>query len=254
MSLFSLSGKTALITGGTRGIGQAITLGLAEHGADIILVQRSTNIPDTQPAVERLGRRCEVVQCDLADREQVEGLISKVVATHPVDILVNCAAIQHRSPAVDYDTLHYEAVMQTNLTTPFVLCRDIARHWISQGKRGKIINVASVGSFQGGINVSGYAGSKGGLLQLTRAFSNEWAGKGINVNAIAPGYIETDMTADTLAEPQHAAYRESIIPRIPVGRWGKPEDMKGVAVFLASQASNYVSGEAIVVDGGWLAR
>ncbi|GKZ94008.1 putative PKS/NRPS-like protein biosynthetic cluster [Aspergillus niger] len=254
MSLFSLSGKTALITGGTRGIGQAIALGLAEHGADLILVQRSTNVSDTQPAVERLGRRCEVVQCDLADREQVEGLISRVVATHAIDILVNCAAIQHRSPAEDYATHHYEAIMQTNLTAPFILCRDIARHWISQGQRGKIINVASVASFQGGINVSGYVGSKGGLLQLTRAFSNEWAGRGINVNAIAPGYIETDMTADTLTEPRYAAYRDSIIPRIPVGRWGKPEDMKGVAVFLASQASNYVSGEAIVVDGGWLAR
>lgn len=189
MSLFSLSGKTALITGGTRGIGQAIALGLAEHGADLILVQRSTNVSDTQPAVERLGRRCEVVQCDLADREQVEGLISRVVATHSIDILVNCAAIQHRSPAEDYATHHYEAIMQTNLTAPFILCRDIARHWISQGQRGKIINVASVASFQGGINVSGYVGSKGGLLQLTRAFSNEWAGRGIHVNAIAPGYV-----------------------------------------------------------------
>ncbi|GKZ38568.1 hypothetical protein AbraIFM66950_010851 [Aspergillus brasiliensis] len=229
MSLFSLSGKTALITGGTRGIGQAIALGLAEHGADIVLVQRSINVSDTQLAVERL-------------------------ASHSIDIVVNCAGIQHHSPAEDYATHHYEAIMQTNLTAPFILCRDIARHWISQGQRGKIINVASVGSFQGGINVSGYAGSKGGLLQLTRAFSNEWAGKGINVNAIAPGYVETDMTADTLTESRHADYRDSIMTRIPAGRLGKPEDMKGVAVFLASQASNYVSGEAIVVDGGWLAR
>ncbi|PWY83630.1 NAD(P)-binding protein [Aspergillus heteromorphus CBS 117.55] len=254
MSLFSLSGKTALVTGGTRGIGQAIVLGLAEHGADIILCQRSSKPSDTQSAVEGLGRQCHIVECDLADRAQVETLISRVVATHKVDILVNGAGIQQRREAANYDLETYDAVMQTNLTAPFILCRDIGRHWLSIGQPGRIINLASLASFQGGVNMAGYAGSKGGVLQLTKAFSNEWAGKGINVNAIAPGYIATDMNLDTRTDPQRADYFRSITERIPAGRWGNPEDFKGIAVFLASPASNYISGESILVDGGWMGR
>ncbi|PYI09364.1 2-deoxy-D-gluconate 3-dehydrogenase [Aspergillus sclerotiicarbonarius CBS 121057] len=217
MSRFSLTGQTALITGGTRGIGQAIALGLA-------------------------------------DGAQVEALIPRIASTHSIDILVNSAAIQRRRPAAEYDTASYEAVIQTNMTAPFILCRDMAHHWLSRGQPGKIINVASVASFQGGVNIAAYAGSKGGVAQLTKAFSNEWARKGINVNAIAPGYIETDMTVDARTDPRMVEYYQSITQRIPAGRWGKPEDMKGAAVFLASQASNYVHGEVLVVDGGWLGR
>ncbi|PYH92573.1 NAD(P)-binding protein [Aspergillus ellipticus CBS 707.79] len=254
MSIFSLDGKTALVTGGTRGIGQAIVLGLAEHGADIILCTRTAKPFETQAAVEKLGRRCELIECDLSDRAQVETLISRVIANHSVDILVNAAGIQHRQSAEDYDLKAYDSLIQTNLTAPFILCRDLARHWLSIGQKGKIINVASLASFQGGFNMAGYAGSKGGVLQMTKAFSNEWVGKGINVNAIAPGYIATDMNLDTRTDPSRADYFRSITERIPAGRWGSPEDMEGAAIFLASPASNYISGETITVDGGWMGR
>ncbi|PYI07557.1 NAD(P)-binding protein [Aspergillus sclerotiicarbonarius CBS 121057] len=255
MSLFSLAGKTALVTGGTRGIGQAIALGLAEHGADIILSQRSSNpTTDTRSAIEQLGRRCDIVHCDLADRAQVEALIPGLTPRQSIDILINAAGIQIRRAATEYDLDTYDTVVQTNLTAPFILARDLARHWLAHGHRGKVINVASISSFQGGVNMAGYSASKGGVLQLTKAFSNEWAAQGVNVNAIAPGYIATDMNVDTRTNPEAREYLQSITERIPAGRWGTPDDLKGAAVFLASRASDYIHGEVIVVDGGWMGR
>lgn len=255
--LFSLSGKTAVVTGGTRGLGAAMALGLAEAGADIILVQRSVANTGTVTAVKALGRECHIVLCDLSNRSEVGTLASRVLREVPrIDILLNCAGIQKRHPAHDFPIEDWDAVLQVNLTTSFTLCQDFGNHMLSQepdatGRRGAIINIASVLSFQGGINVAAYAASKGGIAQLTKALSNEWASKGINVNAIAPGYIATDMNTALMQDQKRAA---SILERIPAGRWGDPEDFKGAVVFLASRAGSYCSGEMMTIDGGWMGR
>lgn len=255
--LFSLYGKTAVVTGGTRGIGAAMALGLAEAGANVVLVQRDTTNRDTFRAMSALGRTCNIVICDLSDRASVSTLASRVLQDIPrVDILLNCAGIQKRHPASVFPMEDWDAVLQVNLTTSFQLCRDFGKHMLSQeadttGQRGTIINIASVLSFQGGIIVPAYAASKGGIAQLTKALSNEWAGKGVNVNAIAPGYIATDMNTALMQNQKRA---ESILERIPAGRWGNPEDFKGAVVFLASRAGAYCSGEMMTIDGGWMGR
>ncbi|KAL9057675.1 MAG: hypothetical protein Q9162_002149 [Coniocarpon cinnabarinum] len=259
LSLFSLSGKTALITGGTRGIGQAMTIALAEAGADIILIQRDPNSTSTASQVVSLGRKCKIVTGDLSDRTFASNLVCHVQEQTDnvfIDVLVNCAGIQRRHPSHEFPQQDWDEVIQTNLSTVFTLCRDVGAYMLSHeadeyGHRGSIINIASLLSFQGGLTVPAYAASKGGVAQLTKALSNEWASRGINVNAIAPGYVATEMNSALMQDSQRA---DAILSRIPAGRWGNPEDFKGVVVWLASRASKYVSGEIITVDGGWMAR
>ncbi|RDI82124.1 hypothetical protein Vi05172_g7886 [Venturia inaequalis] len=257
LRLFSLEGQTALVTGGTRGIGQAMTIALAEAGADILLVQRDTSNTETKTKIESLGRKCTIYTTDLSSQSSVSELVPKILAdNHTIHILLNCAGIQARHPAHQFPDSDWNLVLQINLNAVFTLCRDVGAHMLSRpvdqyNRRGSIINVASLLSFQGGITVPAYAASKGGVAQLTKALSNEWAGKGINVNAIAPGYIATDMNEALIKDQDRAA---SILSRIPAGRWGAAEDFKGVVVWLAGRASGYVSGEIVTVDGGWMGR
>ncbi|EXJ89089.1 hypothetical protein A1O3_02153 [Capronia epimyces CBS 606.96] len=253
LDLFDLNGQTALITGGARGIGQAIAIGLAEAGADIILVLRNTSQTQTKLAIEALGRRCWTYEADLGNADAVSHIIATVTAQHSFEILVNVAGIQRRIAAQDFPQAVYDEVLQVNLGSTFILCRDTGKYWLQHGIQGRIVNTASLSSFQGGINMAAYSASKGAVLQLTKALSNEWASRGIRVNAIAPGYIATDMNVDTRTN-QDTTYFDSITTRIPQGRWGTPEEFKGPAVFLASRASSYITGETIVVDGGWMAR
>ncbi|KIW27758.1 uncharacterized protein PV07_07466 [Cladophialophora immunda] len=253
VSLFDLTGKTAMVTGGTRGIGQAMAIALAEAGADVVLIQRSTGADNTtQKAIEVLGRNCFIEPCELSDKTDVATLVSRVTARHRINILLNVAGIQRRADAVDYALDTVEEVLQVNLNSTFVICRDIGRYWINHNMPGKIINTASLASFIGSVRIVGYAMSKGGVAQLTKALSNEWAAKGINVNAIAPGYVATDMNVDTRSGDP--AYLQSLNDRIPAGRWGTPEDFKGSAVFLASSASDYVHGHILLLDGGFMGR
>ncbi|KAM0450511.1 hypothetical protein ACHAPV_004882 [Trichoderma viride] len=257
-SFFSLEGSTAVVTGATRGIGQAVAIGLAEAGADIILIQRDTTSTTTKEAVEKTGRKAWIFTADLAVQEQVANIAKDVTAAgHKVDILVNCAGIQRRHPCEEFPDSDWNDVIQVNLNTVFTLCRDFGREMLSlpvspvTGRRGSIINFASLLTFQGGFTVPAYAASKGAVGQVTKSFANEWTAKGITVNAIAPGYIETDMNTALLNNPERLA---GISARIPAGRWGSPEDFKGTSVYLASKASGYVSGHTLVVDGGWMGR
>ncbi|KAG9786665.1 2-dehydro-3-deoxy-D-gluconate 5-dehydrogenase [Exophiala dermatitidis] len=256
--MFSLAGKTAVVTGGTRGIGAAMALALAEAGADIILVQRDESNKKTYSQIQALGRKATIVTANLSDQSSVEKLVPDLAkAGHDMHILLTCAGIQKRHPAHQFPLEDWNAVLQVNLTTVFTLCRDFGAYLLSKpdpapgSSRGSIINVASLLTFQGGITVPAYAASKGGVGQLTKALSNEWASKGITVNAIAPGYIDTDMNEALIANETRA---RQILERIPAGRWGKPEDFKGPVVFLASDASRYVTGEVLTVDGGWMGR
>ncbi|KAK9326893.1 2-deoxy-d-gluconate 3-dehydrogenase [Lipomyces starkeyi] len=259
LKMFSLEGKTALVTGGTRGIGAAIAIGLAEAGADIILLQRDSTRKHTLRAVEALGSKATIVECDLAKADEVKKIVSYITQDldQMIDILVNCGGIQRRHPAENFPDEDWNEVLQVNLTTCFTLARDVGKHILQTmdkrppGYRGKIINVASLVSFQGGITVPAYAAAKHGILGMTKALSNDWVGKGINVNAVAPGYIATEMNTALIANP---ARSKQIMERIPMGRWGAPDDFKGVVIFLASAASDYVAGDCIVVDGGWMAR
>jgi 2-deoxy-D-gluconate 3-dehydrogenase len=249
---FDLSGKTALVTGCKRGIGKAMAEALADAGADIIGVSASLNEgSDVEKAVVALGRRFHAFQCDFSDRDALNAFIKKVKADHPViDILVNNAGTILRAPAAEHSDEYWDTVIEVNLNAQFVLSREIGKDMVERG-RGKIIFTASLLTFQGGITVPGYAASKGGIGQLTMALSNEWAGKGVCVNAIAPGYIATDNTRALREDPDRAG---AILGRIPAGRWGEPEDFKGPVVFLASSASDYMSGHTMVVDGGWMGR
>ncbi|KAF2130896.1 NAD(P)-binding protein [Dothidotthia symphoricarpi CBS 119687] len=256
--LFSLEGQTALVTGGTRGIGQSMAIALAEAGADILLVQRDTSNQSTKEAIEKLGRKATIYTADLSSSSSVSNLVPAVLKDgHRIHILLNCGGIQRRHPAHQFPDSDWEAVLQVNLTSVFTLCRDVGAHMLEQPndlplqRRGSIINIASLLTFQGGITVPAYAASKGGVGQLTKALSNEWASKGVTVNAVAPGYIATEMNTALIQDEKRA---ESILARIPAGRWGAPEDFKGVIVYLASAASAYVSGEVITVDGGWMGR
>ncbi len=250
---FDLSGKTALVTGCNRGIGKAMAIGLAEAGADVIGV--SAHLPPAGSEVERavtgLGRRFYAFSCNFADRAGLYGFIGAVRAEcPPVDILVNNAGTILRTPAAEHPDAYWDQVMQINLDAQFILGREIGRDMLARGA-GKIIFTASLLTFQGGINVPGYAASKGAIGSLTKALANEWAGRGVNVNAIAPGYIATDNTDALRKDPERSA---AILSRIPAGRWGEPDDFKGPVVFLASRAADYVHGTILTVDGGWMGR
>jgi len=250
---FDLSGKVALVTGCKRGIGMAMALGLAEAGADIIGVSANLELAGStiEKAVASLGRKFKAYQADFSNRDSLYSFIKQVKADFPrIDILVNNAGTILRNPAAEHSDEFWDEVLEVNLSSQFILSREIGSAMLAQGS-GKIIFTASLLSFQGGINVPGYAASKGGIARLTMALANEWAGKGVNVNAIAPGYISTDNTAALREDKDRSS---SILGRIPAGRWGEPEDFKGPVVFLASDASNYVHGTILTVDGGWMGR
>lgn len=250
---FKLDGKTALVTGCRRGIGKAIALGLAEAGADIVGVSLSMEPSGSEIEKEVLarGRNYKGYACDFADRKSLYHLIEQLAKDFPViDILFNNAGTILRKPATEYPDEYWDTLIEVNLNSQFILTREIGRGMVARGK-GKVIFTASLLTFQGGILVPGYSASKGGIGQLTKALANEWAGKGVQVNAIAPGYISTDNTAALRSDPVR---NKAILERIPAGRWGDPEDLQGMAVFLASSASDYVSGSVFTVDGGWMAR
>ncbi|MDF2723366.1 MAG: glucose 1-dehydrogenase [Paenibacillus sp.] len=248
---FDLSGQVAAITGATRGIGRAMALALAEAGADVALLQRDPGNLQVQREIEALGRRCVIIPCDLDQDAQVKQAIPEVLSAYNrLDILVNNAGIQRRYPAVDFPEEAWDEVIRVNLRTVWILAQQAGRHMVEQG-RGKIINTASLLSFQGGITVPAYAAAKGAVAQLTKALSNEWAKHNVNVNAIVPGYINTDMNVALLEDPVRS---RQILERIPAGRWGIPEDFSGTVVYLASRASDYVHGHLLAVDGGWLGR
>ncbi len=250
---FRLDGKYALVTGCRRGIGRAFAQALAEAGADIIGV--SANLESSGSDVEKdviaRGRKFKGYACDFADRKAVYAFITQVKKDFPrVDILVNNAGTILRKPAAEHPDELWDKVVEINLNTQFVLAREFGKDMVARGK-GKIVFTASLLSFQGGITVPGYAASKGGIATLTMALANEWAGKGVNVNAIAPGYIATDNTAALRADKVRS---EQILARIPAGRWGNPEELKGAVVYLCSEAANYTSGAILIVDGGWMGR
>lgn len=250
---FRLDGKNALVTGARRGIGKAMALGLAEAGADIIAVSANLEAKgsDIERGVNALGRSFSGYRCDFSNRADLYRFIEQVKADHAaIDILVNNAGTVLREPAERHSDDYWDKIINTNLSAQFVLSREIGKGMLARG-RGKIIFTASLLTFQGGITVPGYAASKGGVGQLTKALANEWAGRGVQVNAIAPGYVRTDVTEALQNDPER--YR-SILERIPAGRWGEIDDFKGPAVFLASAASDYVNGEILVVDGGWMGR
>jgi 2-deoxy-D-gluconate 3-dehydrogenase len=250
---FDLTGKIALVTGCKRGIGMAMAIGLAEAGADIIGVSANLELAGSQiaKAVEAVGRQFKAYQADFSNRDSLYAFIQQLKADYSrIDILVNNAGTILRNPAAEHSDEFWDEVLEVNLSSQFILSREIGSRMIDQGS-GKIIFTASLLSFQGGINVPGYAASKGGIARLTMALANEWAGKGVNVNAIAPGYISTDNTTALREDKERSA---SILGRIPAGRWGEPEDFKGPVVFLASDASNYVHGTILTVDGGWMGR
>ncbi len=249
--MFRLEGLTALVTGAGTGIGAAIARALAEAGANVACHGNRHAPRDTAAEISQAGRRAVVLAGDLSQRGTPDELVAATVdQLGGLDILINNAGIIRRSPAVDFSDDDWAAVVDVNLTATFRLCRAAGRHMLARG-RGKIVNVASLLAFQGGITVPAYAASKGGVAQLTKALANEWAARGVNVNAIAPGYIRTDNTAALQADPVR---NRQILERIPAGRWGEPADIGGAAVFLASRASDYVNGHVLVVDGGWMGR
>lgn len=251
--LFDLTGKVALITGGNKGIGKGMTIGLAEAGADIIVVSGTIALhgSDIEKEVTALGRKFKAYQANLTERADVYAFIKKVFTENDrIDILVNNAGTIMRKPAAEHPDEYWDNVLALNLDTPFILAREFGKHMIANGG-GKIIFTCSLLSFQGGINVPGYAASKGALASLVKALANEWASKKINVNGIAPGYIATDNTEALRNDPDRS---KSILDRIPAGRWGEAEDFKGPVVFLAADAGSYVQGTILTVDGGWMGR
>jgi len=248
---FNLSGKVAIVTGCSTGLGQGMCYGLAEAGADIVGIDY-VDFPETRETIEGIGRRFLGIKADLSDLEPVEDIIQKTVETfEKLNILVNNAGIIRRADAIEFTEKDWDDVMNINIKTLFFLSQAAAKQFIKQGTGGKIINIASMLSYQGGIRVPSYTASKSGVMGVTRLMANEWAKYNININAIAPGWMATNNTAPLRADPVRS---KEILERIPTGRWGTPDDLKGVAVFLASDASNYVNGYTIAVDGGWLAR
>ena len=250
--LFSLDGRVALVTGASRGIGAGIAKALAAAGADVAVHGNATPPEATCEAVRGLGRKAVALIGDMADAATPDRLVAETVKTlGRLDIVVNNAGIIRRGPTVDTSDADWHAVIDVNLHGVFRLCRAAGRHMLAVGQGGKIINIASLLSFQGGLNVPAYAASKSAVAGLTREMSNEWAGKGINVNAIAPGYFRTD---NTEALQKDETRNRQILERIPAGRWGETSDLDGASVFLASRASDYVNGQILAVDGGWLGR
>ncbi|MBN2235197.1 MAG: 2-dehydro-3-deoxy-D-gluconate 5-dehydrogenase KduD [Opitutales bacterium] len=262
---FSLEGKVAIVTGSSTGLGQGMAIGLAEAGADIVGISsggtkakadregaNQSDQPETQAIIEGLGRRYLGIQANLISTEPIPGIVKQTLSKFGrIDILVNNAGIIRREDAINFSEKDWDDVMNINLKTLFFLSQSVARQFIDQGRGGKIINVASMLSFQGGIRVPSYTASKSGVMGLTRLMANEWAKHNINVNAIAPGYMATNNTAPLRSDPNRNA---AILDRIPAGRWGSPDDLKGPVVFLASTASDYIHGYTLAVDGGWLAR
>jgi 2-deoxy-D-gluconate 3-dehydrogenase len=248
---FDLTGKVALVTGASRGLGAAMALALADAGADVA-VHASLQPPSaTEAAIRAKGRQARSFTANLARRAETLQLIPSVIdAFGRLDILVNNAGTILRAPAAEHPDEMWDEVIEVNLSSVFRLSRAAGAHMLERGS-GKIVNIASLLAFQGGITVPGYAAAKGGVAQLTKEMANEWAGRGINVNAIAPGYMRTDNTSALRADPVRS---RQIFERIPAGRWGEPEDLGGAVVFLASRASDYVNGHVLVVDGGWLGR
>lgn len=248
-SLFDLTGKVAMVTGANTGIGQALAVSLASAGATIITVSRS-NADETAKQITELGQRCIGLTADLSSTDGIPNLIQQAIqAVGHIDILVNNAGIIKRNPALEYTEADWDAVMNVNLKSVFFLSQAVAKHMTTRGG-GKIINIASMLSFQGGLRVAAYTASKSAIAGITRLSANEWASRNINVNAIAPGYIETNNTAPLREDEARNKY---ILARIPAGRWGKPEDIGGAAIFLASHAADYMHGAIVPVDGGWLA-
>lgn len=248
---FDLTGKTAIVTGANTGLGQGVAKALAGAGATVALVGRSS-MTETEDAIVAIGGKSHSIKADLSTIAPVGDVIAEAVRfSGTVDILVNNAGIIKRADSLDFTEADWDAVMDVNLKTVFFLSQAFARHLVAENKPGKIINIASLLSFQGGIRIPSYTASKSGLAGLTRLLACEWASKGINVNAIAPGYFDTNNTEALRNDPERSA---AILARIPAGHWGKPEELGGAAVFLASQASDYIHGTVLPVDGGWLAR
>jgi 2-dehydro-3-deoxy-D-gluconate 5-dehydrogenase len=252
LDLFTLDGRTALVTGATGGLGAAMAMALAQAGADVVCHDITRPPDETMAQITALRRRAAGIVGDLSDRATPARLIEEAErALGPVDLLINNAGMIRRAPAAEHSDDDWDMVLAVDLSSAFRLSRELGRRWIARGVRGKIVNIASLLSFQGGILVPSYAAAKGGLAQLTKALANEWASRQINVNAIAPGYMQTDNTAPLRADPVRS---QAILDRIPANRWGLPGDLGGAAVFLCSRASDYINGHVLVVDGGWLAR
>jgi 2-deoxy-D-gluconate 3-dehydrogenase len=249
-SPFDLTGKTAVVTGGRRGLGLGISEALLDAGADVVVLGRGALPESLTLHADRLGRSVSLSLVDLGDPDAIDATVLALLGDRKVDILVNNAGIQDRYPAADFPLDAWDRVVSINLRAVFQLCQLFGRPMLERGE-GKIVNLASLLSFQGGLNVIAYAASKGGVAQLTKALCNEWSGKGVNVNAIAPGYMETEMNTALLGD---AVRLEQLSTRIPAGRWGTPADIGNVVVFLSSPAAAYVHGQIVAVDGGWMAR
>lgn len=251
MELFNLEGKLAIVTGAGTGLGKGMAIGLAEAGADIVGIGPSA-MTETKEEVEKIGRKFLEIQADLSKTDDVDKIIKEILNNYKkIDILVNNAGTIRREDAIDYKEEDWDYILNLNLKTVFFLSQKVAKQFLKQGTSGKIINIASMLSFQGGIRVPAYTASKSGVMGITKALANEWAKYNINVNAIAPGYMATDNTKQIRDDKKRS---EEILSRIPAGRWGTPEDLVGTAIFLSSDASNYINGHTIAVDGGWLAR
>ncbi|MGD0337173.1 MAG: 2-dehydro-3-deoxy-D-gluconate 5-dehydrogenase KduD [Bacteroidota bacterium] len=250
MKLFDLSGKVAIVTGTSTGLGKGMSLGLAEAGADMVLVDYVSSA-ETAEEIKAIGRKTIIIEADLMSTKPIQSIVDETIRTFgKVDILVNNAGIIRRMPALDFSEKDWDDVMAINSKTVFFFSQAVARDMMKR-KSGKIINIASLLAFQGGIIVPSYSASKGAVAQITKALSNEWAQYGININAIAPGYMATN---NTKALREDTVRSKAILDRIPAGRWGTPDDLQGAVIFLASQASDYVNGHVLIVDGGWMAR
>ena len=252
-SLFDIQGRKAIVTGATRGLGWGMAEGLMEAGAEVVIWGSSEKVNDVAKEFQDRGFACHGVTANLTDRASLRAGFARSLEMlgGKIDILVNCAGIQRRHPSEEFPMEDWDAVLEVNLTAPFELCQLAGRQFIRQNSRGKIVNIASMLSFFGGFTVPAYAASKGGVAQLTKALANEWTGKGINVNAIAPGYMATEMNTALINDQGR---NTEILARIPAHRWGTPEDMKGLCIFLSSDASDYMAGAVIPCDGGYLAK
>jgi 2-dehydro-3-deoxy-D-gluconate 5-dehydrogenase len=251
LDLFKLNGKTAIVTGASRGLGESMALGLAEAGADIVLVGRSDGIDDVKTEIDKLGRRAIVVKADLAKIASIDKVMNAALETFgKVDILVNNAGMVRRAPALEYSEKDWDDVINLNLKSCFFMAQAAAKDMIKR-KKGKIINIASITFFWGATRIPAYAASKAGVAQFTKSLCNELAPHGINVNAVAPGYMATDINKDVRSDPARSS---ELLSRIPTGRYGHPDELKGLLVYMASDASDYMNGSTVVIDGGWLAR